>query len=364
MLKNVKVGIVGASASGGWAKDSHVPAVRALEGLELTAVATANLASAKAAAAAFGARDAYGDALELCRDPDVDVVSVCVKVPAHREIVLAAAAAGKAVFCEWPLGRDLAETKELATALDAAGVRLAIGLQARANPAALRARELVVSGEIGRVLSVNVFSTTAGFGQSIPKAMIYGEDPANGVNLLTVQGAHTFDLAIAVAGDLESLSALLTTQYPTIIVEDDATRRDRVTADQVSFLGRLDGGGALAVDVVGGRPLNATPFRLDVVGERGTLTLTGGAPRGFQSGVLALTVDGEARSVDDGELGGLPEAAVNVAGLYAMLRDDMLHGTSTAPDATHAVRLWQMIEDVVRSSGSGDRLASTDWPRA
>jgi predicted dehydrogenase len=71
MTKALRVGIIGASAERGWANESHVVAVQKLAGLELTAVATSKQAKADAAAQAFGAKTAYGNADDLIRDPDV-----------------------------------------------------------------------------------------------------------------------------------------------------------------------------------------------------------------------------------------------------------------------------------------------------
>ena len=144
--ETIGVGIIGASAEGGWAKESHVPAVRALAGLELVAVATTSQSNADAAARAFGARTGYGDAAAMFRDSAVELVAIAVKVPAHRDLVLGALAAGKHVLCEWPLGRNMAESQELAEAAERAAVRVAIGLQTRENPAVRRAQELVRSG--------------------------------------------------------------------------------------------------------------------------------------------------------------------------------------------------------------------------
>src|SRR3546814_5692300 len=53
------------------------------------------------------------DPRKLAEHPHVDVVSVCVRVPAHRELVMLALEAGKHVYCEWPLGRDTDEAAEL-----------------------------------------------------------------------------------------------------------------------------------------------------------------------------------------------------------------------------------------------------------
>lgn len=73
MAKNLRVGIIGVSADGGWARESHVPAIRAIDGLELAAVATRTQETADAAGAAFGVGRAYGDAGDLIADPDANI---------------------------------------------------------------------------------------------------------------------------------------------------------------------------------------------------------------------------------------------------------------------------------------------------
>ena len=95
--KEIRVGIVGANAKSSWAKVSHVPAINGLPGLKLTAVATRNEQSAREAAEAFGAERWFSDPFAMIRETSVDVVTIAVKVPAHRELVLAALHAGKTV---------------------------------------------------------------------------------------------------------------------------------------------------------------------------------------------------------------------------------------------------------------------------
>ncbi len=94
------------------------------------------------------------------------------------------------------------------------------------------------------------------------------------------------------------------------------------------------------------------------------MTLRGGAPRGFQSGRLDLLVNGEAQTVDKGELASLSDAALNVAATYACLRDDIVRGTSTVVGFGHAVRMAQFIEDAVTSSDDGERRKLGAWPSA
>jgi predicted dehydrogenase len=122
MLWQLKVGIIGASADRGWAKISHVPAVQQPCGFGAVGVASGSQATSEAAAKAFGAKAAYDDARELFRDPIIDIVSMYVKVPDHRELVLGALSSVKHIYCEWPFGRDLVESEELAAAAQVAGV--------------------------------------------------------------------------------------------------------------------------------------------------------------------------------------------------------------------------------------------------
>ena len=362
MAKPIRVGIIGANAESGWARDGHVPAVQALDGLEFAAVATNSQKTADASARAFGVPAAYGNGMDLIRESDVDLVTVATRVQDHRSLVMAAIAAGKHVYCEWPLGRDVAEAEEMATAARAAGVRVAIGLQLRGSPVVRRARELIASGAIGRVLSVSVYSATAGFGPDVPAPFVYLEDPANFANLVTIQGAHTMDLAITVAGAIDDLSALATAQYPEIRAGDDKEIRKRITFDHLLVQSRLAQGGTLSVEVAGGRPPE-TPFHMDLVGEAGTLRLDGGAPRGLQSGRVTLSLHGAPQRVDEGELAAMPDAAANVAGLYGALRNDILNATQTAPDFDQAVRLTRLMGDVLANSDAGVRKAASDWPR-
>jgi hypothetical protein len=144
--KEIRVGIVGADARASWAKVSHVPAIKGLPGLKLVAVATRNERSAREAAEAFGADRWFSDPFAMLRDDRIDVVTIAVKVPAHRALVLAAPDAGKAVYCEAPLGRTVAETEEMASAVGS--LPTAIGLQGRLNPAVRRAAQLLCDGVI------------------------------------------------------------------------------------------------------------------------------------------------------------------------------------------------------------------------
>ncbi len=359
-MKTLRVGIIGANAERGWARESHVPAVQHVDGLELAAVANRGQEAAEAAALAFGVSKAYGDAAALIRDPDIDLVTVATTLPTHHELITQALAAGKHVYSEYPLGVDVVRSQELTAAQQQAGVHAAIGLQARGNPAVRRACSLIAAGAIGRPLTVRVYSPTIGFGPKTQPAEAYTEIPETGVNLVTIQGAHTLDLVIALLGGFTDVSALATTQYPMVRVGDGAPQQRR-TFDHLLVQARLANGAAASIEVIGGRPAG-TPFELEIVGESGSLRLEGGAMRGFQAGRLNLSMNG---SPDEAVATGsdMAEGAVNVAAVYASLRDDIAQGTRTVTGFPHAVRLARLIDAAMNSSRDGKRMPATDWPK-
>src|SRR5438093_10475161 len=115
MSRRIRVGIIGANPDRGWAAQAHIPALKSLsDDYEITALSTSRRESADAASARFGVPLAFDNHNDLVNSADVDVVAITVKVPYHFELATAALTAGKAVYCEWPLGNGLQEAEALA----------------------------------------------------------------------------------------------------------------------------------------------------------------------------------------------------------------------------------------------------------
>src|SRR5690242_15393215 len=150
----LRVGLIG--AAGRWGPRAHVPALQGLAETELYAVCTAHADTAQAAANKFGVECAYGSDQTMNANPQVEAVSVAVRVPVHYALCKNAIEAGKHVFCEWPLGANTQEAEELAALAREKNVRTIVGLQRRASPAYLHMRELIRRGYVGQVLSVNM----------------------------------------------------------------------------------------------------------------------------------------------------------------------------------------------------------------
>src|SRR6266516_3559590 len=207
------VGIIGVSPVRGWAATAHIPALRALPDYEIRALSAHSAESARAAGEVFGVDAVFSDHEQLVTRPDIDVVAVTVKVPRHRELVCAALAAGKAVYCEWPLGRDLDDAQAMAALAAEQGLRTVVGLQARQAPAIEFVQELLSDGYAGEVLSTTMVGLSVP-GDAVVKANAYMLDNANGANLLTIAVGHSLDTLNYILVEFDDLWAVSDVRRP------------------------------------------------------------------------------------------------------------------------------------------------------
>lgn len=360
-IKQLRVGIIGADTNASWAGASHIPAIRAQPGLVLAAVATRHEESAKAAAETFGAERWYANPYELIRDDSIDLVTVAVKVPAHRELVLAALDAKKAVYCEAPLGSSLAETQEMAAA--AGSLHTAIGLQGRLNPSVRRAAEIVASGRIGRLMSASVRATTFGFGPQSPSVYDYFNKVASGASFLTITTAHVLDVVEAVLGNITEVDARTDLLWPQIQLVDTGGTSVREIPDHVDVIAKTALGANVSVQVLAGVPEAEAHFVLDIRGSTGSLKLTGNHVAGVQVGDLVLSASVEFTAPEAPLATGVGPtaadfwkgAAINVGEVYGSLARDIAAGTFHTLGFAHAVHNSRLIAAVERAARTGER---------
>lgn len=333
---------------------SHVPAIKGLTGLKLAAVATRNEQSAREAAEAFGADRWFSDPLAMIDDDRIDVITISVKVPEHRELVLAALEAGKAVYCEAPLGRNVADAEGMAGAVGL--LHTAIGLQGRLNPAVRRAAQLISSGNIGRILDARIVSTNVGFGPELPSSYDYFNKKSSGANLLTINAGHTLDLVEAVLGGIIEVDSRTDILWPAVKLTDADTESLRETADRVAVLGTTQSGAVFTADIHGGVPAQDVCSSFEIRGSEGWLSLTSNHPYGFQAGDLKLASSIQFATPDKAAVsGGFMGAAINVAEVYVQLVRDLREGTYTTPGFDHALHNSRLIEALRHSAERGER---------
>jgi predicted dehydrogenase len=153
------------------------------------------------------------DYRDVLADPEVDVVSICAPNMLHREIGVAAARAGKPFWIEKPVGRDAAETAEVAAAARAAGLVTSIGYNYRHVPAVERVRELIAAGRLGRITNVRaVFFNSYAAEPNGALSWRFLRDQA-GSGALGDLLSHVVDLMQYVVAPITEVSSLLSTVH-------------------------------------------------------------------------------------------------------------------------------------------------------
>jgi predicted dehydrogenase len=360
-----KVGIVGLQPGRSWAARAHIAALRALpETFEIVGVANTSKASAEAAAADTGLKRAFADVAELIATPEIDIVTVAVKVPHHLEIVKAAIEAGKHVYCEWPLGNGLTEAEEMAALARAKGVLGVVGTQAPFAPEIEYLRQLITNGFVGEVLSTTLVGrggALQGSG-SIPdkKTYAYLLDRANGANMLTIPVGHTLAALTSLLGNVVEISSVLSTRRTTAVVADTGEILPVSAPDQVLVSGVLSSGAPVSLHYRGGPPRDGDGLFWEINGTKGDIRVTG--PSGHIQ-MVQLSLKG-ARGEDKvfkpldvpvSYRTGWPKDVEpgNVARLYARMAEDLQSGTRTAPTFEDAVTLHRIIATIEKAAENG-----------
>jgi len=361
-----RVGIVGLQPGRSWAARAHIPALRALsESYEIVGVANTSLVSAEKAAAATGLPRAFADVAELVATPEIDVVTVAVKVPHHLEIVKAAIEAGKHVYCEWPLGNGLAEAKELATLARAKGILGVAGTQARVAPEIEYLRQLIADGFVGDVLSTTLVGRGGGWGGSIAEKRIsaYLLDRANGATMLTIPVGHTLAALMEVLGEIAEVSAVLASRRTSALAVDTGETLSMSAPDQVLVSGLLANGAPLSIHYRGGTARENDSLFWEINGTEADIRVS--APSRGHAQLVPLSLKGARHDekafrpleVPASYRSGVPEDVVpgNVARVYLRMARDLREGTRTAPSFADAVALHRVIEAIEKAAESGRR---------
>ena len=359
MAEKIRVGTVGATVTpggSGWGANAHVPALRALPDYELWAVCTAHEETARASADAFGAELAFHDFGTMLAEPEIDLVTVVVRVPGHYDLVMQALQAGKAVFCEWPLGASVAEAERMASLAAERSLPTAVGLQAQSDPTLMYARDLLAQGHIGEVLVVNLTYTS----QAVThrgEGRIWQADRRNAANTLTIAAGHTLDAMCFVVGEFEEVSARLATTIAEWHNTETGQSVKVDSPDWISVSGRLEGG-AQASCLVATVPSNPGGTRLEIYGTNGSLVISGGS---FHAGPIRLQgargsdplapmdVPDRFTLVPEGFPSGPPR---NVGQAYARLARALASGEPYQPDFAHALKRHRLIAAIEHSAAN------------
>jgi predicted dehydrogenase len=226
----------------------------------------------KAAARDLGWEEASTDWEEVVNRKDIDLVDVVTPGDSHMEIAIAAAKAGKAVFCEKPLANTVRDAERMLAAVEKAGVVHMICHNYRRAPAVMLAKQIIERGDIGdirhyRGTYLQDWITDPKF----PLVWRLQKDKA-GSGALGDIAAHSIDLARFLVGEITEVAGDLVTFIKTRPLPEDPKKKGRVTVDDASTsLVRFKNGAIGTIEATRMAPGRKNYNRFEINGSRGSL---------------------------------------------------------------------------------------------
>ena len=226
----------------------------------------------RAAAREYGWDEAATDWQEVVARKDIDIVDVSTPGDSHMEIAIAAARAGKAVFCEKPLANTVRDAERMLAAVEKAGVVHMICHNYRRAPAVMLAKQLIAEGQLGEIRHyrgtyLQDWITDPNF------PLVWRLDKKKaGSGALGDIAAHSIDLARFLVGEISEVAADLATFVKMRPLPDNPKKRGRVTVDDASVsLVRFTNGAIGTIEATRMAPGRKNYNRFEINGSRGSL---------------------------------------------------------------------------------------------
>ena len=275
-MKPLRIGMIGYGGIG----RVHAMGYRAIpfhyglpaESVQLVGVATTRPETAEAAAKEIGCDFWTADYRELLARADIDAVDICTPNHTHEEIILAAAAAGKQLYCEKPLAMNVAEGQRIVAAVEKAGVINQITFNFRFFPALLRARQLLDEGFVGRVFSFRVrYYRSSYISPAKPLSWRLRKEIAGGGTLFDL-ASHVLDLVTYTLGDFGAVQATLETLIKERPLTAGATEKGTVDVDDLVLMHLRMADGTLGLLESSRMGTGATnDLQLEIFGDQGAI---------------------------------------------------------------------------------------------
>ncbi|HUS58321.1 MAG TPA: Gfo/Idh/MocA family oxidoreductase [Planctomycetota bacterium] len=240
--------------------------------IEIVGVSTAHDETAAAAAREIGCRFHTADWRELIARDDVSAVSICSPNAAHKEQVIAALQAGKHVYCDKPLTVSYPESLAIVDAARKATSVHQMTFQNRFFPATLRAKELLESGALGRILHFRALYLHSGY-LDPNRPFSWRLDKAHGGGALVDLGSHVIDLMRHLLGEFESVCMTTETFIKQRPLREEPSRMHDVEVDDFALmLARMAGGVPGVIEASRVATGVNDELRFDIHGDNGAIS--------------------------------------------------------------------------------------------
>lgn len=337
MTRRLRIGIAGA----GFGQRVHVPAFRLDSRCEVAAICATNLEHATAAARQANVPEAYGNFQEMLAKAELDAVSIAAPPKAQPDLIVAAAQAGKHVFCEKPPAASEAEAARVLAAVESAGVTHAIDFLFPEIGAWQRAAAILREGKIGKPRHASLTWRIETYAYATGAADSWKTRNAEGGGALCNFVSHTLYYLEWLLGPLARVAANLGS--------DNKGRDARVDA----WMETAAGCGVTVA--VANDAFRGSGHRLEVFGEQGTMVLenpTSDYVKGFTLAV-ATRERGEFQTLAT-ETGAEGDGRIGAVGAIARrFLDGILNGGAVKPNLTDGVRVQRLIAAMAAAHDRG-----------
>jgi len=218
MQAKVKIAVIGS----GRISYSHLEAINKLKDkAELIATVDINEKIAKGAAEKFGAKKYYTSMEDALVDPEINSVVICLPHYLHKTTCIQAAEMGKNILIEKPLTNTSGEAEEVIAAAKKNKIILMVGQSQRYYDAVIKSKEIITSGEIGKIINISV--SLLGYVDTPPTKWWSSEEKTGGL-LIPLWGAHIIDYILWIKNEFPSrLYAECYSRNPNWEGEDEAS---------------------------------------------------------------------------------------------------------------------------------------------
>jgi predicted dehydrogenase len=243
-MRELGIGIIGTGFMGKAHAFAYRAALAAFPGIpvpRLRMIADVTEAAAAKAAHQYGFEQSTSDWRQLVADPAIDVVSITTPNTLHKEITLAAIAAGKHVHCEKPLAPTLADAKEMMHAAEKAGLVTQVGYNYIKNPLLKLARDMVEGGELGTITGFRGIHAED-YMHDPESPYTWRLDPVGGPGVVADLGSHIIGMARFLLGPISEVNADIETIVKSRPVPGQDERHDVLVDDIARLLVRFERG--------------------------------------------------------------------------------------------------------------------------
>src|SRR6202453_2647167 len=360
--KPIRVGLIGV---GNWATYGHIPALNLLPQYQITAVCSRNIEKATATARRFDIEHAISRVDDLVNLPGVDLVAVLSPAPEHARIVKAAIAAGKDLYCEWPLTTNTKDSEELHRLAENARVRHFVGLQRTLGASSLHLPRRIRERYIGDIRSVRMHVSMGSFGPTRSASLEWTLAAGNFSHVLSIYGGHFMDMLFHAVRKPEMLNGIVATQFPMLTLASTGREYPNETPDAFMVMGRLSGGALFQIQIEGGKQ-NLGGLQIEITGTQGDLKVLNErafvtkhrdvieAALGDKGAWTSLLLPASTKLIP---CSNLDVSVQDLAQLYAAFESDRCTGSTTVRTFGDAVELHRLIDAINASSRSGKSVS-------